>query len=175
MTTLADRLRLSIRDVPDFPKPGIVFKDLTPIFTDVPLFSSTIEAMIEPFMSEPLTHVIGIESRGFLFAAPVAYKLGLPLVPVRKPGKLPRMTYSEHYALEYGSDSLEIHRDALGDDARVLIVDDLLATGGTMSAAVRLVARLGGTVSGVSVVVDLSFLPWRDRLGGQKVSALVDY
>lgn len=172
---LARDLRAAIRDVPDFPKPGILFKDITPVLKDAALFGRTCDALATPWRSAGITHVLAIESRGFIFGAPAALALGAAFVPLRKPGKLPHETVRETYALEYGTDALEAHRDALGSGARVLIVDDLLATGGTAAAAVRLAERLGGTVSGLSVVISLDFLPWQEALKGHRADVLVRF
>ena len=172
---LAEALRAAIINIPDFPRPGIGFKDITPVLHDVALFRRVTDAIAEHWRPVGVTHVLAIESRGFLFGAPVAQALGLPLVPVRKPGKLPRERVTERYALEYGTDALELHADAIGAGGRALIVDDVLATGGTAAAAVRLVERSGGKVAGLAVVIDLSFLPWRDQLPGRIVQALVRY
>jgi adenine phosphoribosyltransferase len=172
---LVRALRAAIRDVPDFPKPGIVFKDITPVLHDAALFAATTQALAEPFRGGGITHVLAIESRGFIFGAPVAQALGVALVPVRKPGKLPRDVVVERYALEYGEDALEVHRDALDAGARVLIVDDVLATGGTAAATARLAERIGATVAGIAVVIDLAFLPWRSTLAGRRVETLVSF
>lgn len=174
-STLSQRLAATIRDVPDFPKPGLLFKDITPVLQDQRLFADSCAALAAPFRDAGITHVCAIESRGFLFGAPVALALDAALVPLRKPGKLPHETVRESYVLEYGSDALEVHRDALGPGARVLLVDDLLATGGTAGAAARLAERLGGEVVGVAVVVSLEFLPWRQALGDRLVVALVSF
>lgn len=173
--TLAADLARTIREVPDFPKPGIAFKDITPVLLDAPLFRRTTDALASAFRDAGVTHVLGIESRGFIFGAPVAQALRVGFVPLRKPGKLPHSRVSERYDLEYGSDALEVHQDALGVGDRALIIDDLLATGGTAAAALRLVARCGADVAGVGVVIDLSFLPWRDRLKGCTVQTLVSF
>jgi len=172
---LAAALSAAILHVPDFPKPGVGFKDVTPVLHDPALFRRVTDAIAEQWRPAGITHVLAIESRGFLFGAPVAQALGAALVPLRKPGKLPRARVSERYALEYGTDALELHADALGAGARALIVDDVLATGGTAAAAVRLAERCGATVAGVAVVIDLSFLPWRQALEGRNVQALVRY
>lgn len=172
---LAAALAATIIDVPDFPKPGIHFKDITPVLLDAALFQRVTGAIAAHWGSAGITHVLAIESRGFLFGAPVAQALGVALVPVRKPGKLPRARVTERYALEYGTDALELHADALGAGARVLIVDDVLATGGTAAAVVRLAERSGAEVAGLAVVIDLSFLPWRAALPGRNVQALVRY
>ncbi len=173
--TLSDVLRAAIRDVPDFPRPGIGFKDITPVLADAELFRRTTEALAEPWQAHGVTHVLAIESRGFLFGGPVALALGAALVPARKPGKLPRTTVQERYALEYGSDALELHHDALPAGGVALVVDDVLATGGTCAAALRLIERLGARAAGASAVIDLSFLPWRDALAGRRVTTLVRY
>lgn len=175
MSELSRRLAASIRDVPDFPRPGILFKDITPVLLDVELFRAVTEGLAAPWREERISHVLALESRGFLFGGPVALALDAALVPARKPNKLPYERVSEPYDLEYGSDALEVHRDAFGPEARVLIVDDLLATGGTAAAAVRLSRRLGAEVVGVAAVVDLSFLPWRTALSGVRVETLVSF
>ena len=163
-----------IRDIPDFPKPGIVFKDITPLLADATAFRATVDQFVERYRGRA-DMVLGIESRGFIIGAAVAYGLGTGLAVVRKPGKLPARTYAARYDLEYGSDALEIHHDAVGDHHRVLIVDDLLATGGTASAAVELVQRCGGRVLACAFVIELAFLNGRQRLAGQDVFALVRY
>jgi adenine phosphoribosyltransferase len=173
--TLAEDIRRAIRDVPDFPKPGIVFKDITPLLADAALFRRATSAMAEPFARSGITHVVAIESRGFLLGAPVALALDAALVPVRKPGKLPSQTASIEYALEYGTDTLEIHADACDHQARVLIVDDVLATGGTAAAAGDLVRGRGAMVEGYSFLMTLSFLTGEKRLSGSKVHQLVRY
>ena len=172
---MEERLKRIIRDVPGFPRAGIVFKDITPILADPVLFRETLEALGRPFKGGSVEKVLGIESRGFIFGPPLAVQLDAGFVPARKPGKLPRETISETYALEYGSDALEIHRDALRKGERVLVVDDLLATGGTAAAAARLVKRQGAEVVGVAFVIELEFLRGRDRLGGLRVHSLVRY
>lgn len=168
-------LKAVIRDIPDFPKPGIVFKDITPVLADPVLFQRTIRAMAEPFADAGVSYVVGVESRGFILGAPVAVELRAGFIPVRKPGKLPYRTAAAEYALEYGSDRLEIHEDAHAPDARVLVVDDVLATGGTAGATCRLVEGLGGVVVGCSFLLALSFLPGLSALSGRRVEALVTY
>lgn len=168
-------VREAIRDVPDFPKPGIVFKDITPVLLDPRLFGLVARSMAQPFKAAGVTRVVAIESRGFMFGAPVALDLEAGLVPVRKPGKLPSARQRVEYALEYGTDALEMHADAIGSHDRVLIVDDVLATGGTAEAAARLVASRGATIAGFSFLIELSFLSGRDRLAPQRVEALVRY
>lgn len=152
-----------IRDVPDFPKPGIVFKDITPVLADADGFAGAMAELAEPWRGVALDAVIGIESRGFILGAALARDLGVGFVPVRKPGKLPARTLALDYALEYGSDRLEIHADALPPGARVLVVDDVLATGGTLRAAVALARRQGAQVIGAAVLVELAFLGARER------------
>jgi adenine phosphoribosyltransferase len=168
-------LRHTIRDIPDFPKAGIVFKDITPVLLDAALFRETLHAMTDPFADDGITHVAGIESRGFILGAPIALALGAAFVPVRKPGKLPALVERVDYALEYGVDALEVHRDALGEGHRVLLVDDVLATGGTAAAACAVIERLGATVVGCSLLMALSFLDGAKRLEGRRVTALVTY
>lgn len=169
------RLRGLVRDVPDYPKPGIVFKDITPLLSDAGAFAAATDAMAEPFAGDGITHVVAIESRGFILGGPVAQRLGAGFVPVRKPGKLPGRTRRQEYALEYGTDALEIHADAAGEGARVLIVDDVLATGGTAAAARALVVAIGGEVVGFSFLVALSFLPGPERLAAARVSWLLEF
>lgn len=171
----AARIRELIRDIPDYPKPGIVFKDITPLLASRDAFRAVTDAMAAPFVDDGITHVVAIESRGFILGGPVAQWLGTGFVPVRKPGKLPARTRRETYELEYGTDTLEIHADACGDQARVLIVDDVIATGGTADATRRLVESLGATVVGFSFLIALSFLPGRERLGSRNVRSLITY
>jgi adenine phosphoribosyltransferase len=161
---LAREVLAVVRDVPDFPKPGVLFKDITPLLLDAELFARTTQAMARPFAHERVSHVVAIESRGFLLGAPVAQHLHAALVPLRKPGKLPATRAREEYALEYGVDALEVHADAFGSSARVLVVDDVLATGGTSAAACRLVERTGGRVVGISFLLVLEFLHGRSAL-----------
>ena len=167
-------LKARIRDIPDFPKPGIVFKDITPLLADGEAFRSTVDRFVERFRGRA-DMVLGIESRGFIIGAAVAYGLGTGVAIVRKPGKLPSRTYAASYELEYGSDSLEIHDDAFVAGTRVLIVDDLLATGGTASAAVQLAERCGGKVVACAFVIELGFLNGRRRLPGREVVSLITY
>jgi len=168
-------LRAKVRDVPDFPKPGIVFKDITPLLADEVSFSTVIDEIVVSFGRGTIDKVVGVEARGFIVASPVAYHFGAGFVPVRKRGKLPWETESESYALEYGEETLEIHRDAIAPGERVAIVDDVLATGGTAEATARLVERLGGTVQGLAFLIELTFLNGRDRLKGYEVLSLVRY
>jgi adenine phosphoribosyltransferase len=172
---VASRVATAIRDVPDFPKPGIVFKDITPVLLDASLFRDATDAMAAPFAGDAISHVVAIESRGFILGAPVAQSLGAAFVPFRKPGKLPHLVERIEYALEYGVDALECHRDALGEGQRVLVVDDVLATGGTAAAACALVESLGASVQGCSFLVELSFLEGRRRLDERRVERIVQY
>ena len=168
-------LRSLIRDVPDFPKPGIVFKDITTLTKDPEGLRVAVDALADRFTDANVDLVVGIESRGFVFGAAVAYKLGVGFVPARKPGKLPAQTVSAAYELEYGTDAIEMHRDAIGQGQRVLIVDDLLATGGTAAAAVELVSGLGGEIVAIAFLIDLAFLRGRDKLAGYEVFSLIEY
>ena len=170
-----DHLRQLIREVPDFPKPGILFYDITTLLKDPAGLRGTIDALTGMYGGAGIDIVIGIEARGFIFAPAVAYAIGAGFVPVRKPKKLPAETIKFSYDLEYGSDTLEIHKDAITPGARVLIVDDLLATGGTAKAVTSLVEQLGGTVAGVCFVVELTFLGGRDKLSGYDVQSLLKY
>ena len=170
-----DLLRKAVRDVPDFPKPGIIFKDITPVLLDPRLFGMATEAMAAPFANRGVTRVVAVESRGFLFGAPIALRLGAGLVPVRKPGKLPSVRQRVQYELEYGTDALEMHADAIGARDRVLIVDDVLATGGTAEAAGRLVRGQGAELAGFSFLIELGFLSGRERLEPVRVEALIRY
>lgn len=172
--SLIERVSRAIRDVPDFPRLGITFKDITPVLSDPALLRDVVRAMQAPFATSDISHVVAVESRGFLFGVPMALALGAAFVPVRKPGKLPWRAARESYALEYGNDAIEIHTDALSTGARVLIVDDVLATGGTAAATCRLVERQGGQVVGVSVLMALGFLRGRDALGARRIHAVWD-
>jgi adenine phosphoribosyltransferase len=168
-------IRGAIRDIPDFPKPGIVFKDITPLLSNGQLFGRTIDILADRYCSQKIDAVLGIESRGFIIGAALAYKLGAGFCIVRKPGKLPYDTHSASYQLEYGTDSLEIHVDALPARARVIIVDDLIATGGTAAATAQLVSRVGGTVVECAFVIELSFLNGREKLKPHAVFSLLQY
>jgi adenine phosphoribosyltransferase len=167
-------LRRYIRDIPDFPKPGIVFKDITPLLADGPALRWTVDHLSERYRGA-VDVVLGIESRGFIIGAALAYALGVGLAVVRKPGKLPAQTFSAEYALEYGNDVLEIHRDAFGHATRVLLVDDLLATGGTASAAVELVEHLRGEIVECAFIIELAFLYGRQRLAPRPVYSIVRF
>ncbi len=172
---MTNELRARIRDIPDFPKKGIVFKDITPVLADAALFGHVVEALADRYRGERISKVVGIESRGFLFAAPVAIALGAGLAIVRKPGKLPWRTAREVYALEYGEDALEMHIDAVGPGERVLVVDDVLATGGTADAVGKLVTGQGADLVGFAFLLELGFLHGARRLGPQKVYSLLQY
>ncbi|MDO8805927.1 MAG: adenine phosphoribosyltransferase [Elusimicrobiota bacterium] len=177
MTTgdLAARIKTIIRDVPDFPKKGIIFKDITPLLADHAAFSEMIRHFAGHYRTAGITKVLGIEARGFLLAAPVALELGAGLAPVRKKGKLPYKTVAASYALEYGTDTLEIHEDAVKPGEKVLIVDDVLATGGTAAAVCALVEKLGGEVAGIAMMIELEFLNGRAKLPGRDIYSLVKY
>jgi len=172
---LAQAVLAALRDVPDFPRPGIMFKDITPVLGDPTLFPRTTQALAEAYRGEGVTHVAAVESRGFLFGAPIAQHLGAALIPLRKPGKLPARRHRVEYALEYGTDALELHTDAVASGARVLVHDDLLATGGTARTLCRLVEQLGGTVAGCGFLIELAFLDGRTALAGYDVHALIAY
>jgi adenine phosphoribosyltransferase len=175
VTDLVTRLTALVRDVPDWPRAGVTFKDITPLLADAGGFAATVDALAAQHADVDIDVVLGIEARGFIFAAPVAYRLGAGFVPVRKAGKLPWHIEAQHYDLEYGTDLLEIHRDAVHEGQRVLILDDVLATGGTAAATAELVERLGATVVGMGFVLELGFLSGRDRLAGRQVDSLVTY
>ena len=175
MTEKIDKLRELIRDVPDFPKKGIIFKDITPLLGDPEGLSTSADLLAEPYKGRGITHVVGMESRGFIFAVPVAERLQAGFVPIRKPGKLPAETVSEEYELEYGTDCLEMHKDAVGAGDKVLVVDDLLATGGTAEATVRMLRSVGAEIVGVAFVIELGFLEGRSRLKGLEVASLIVY
>ncbi|MGI5237569.1 adenine phosphoribosyltransferase [Dactylosporangium sp. CA-139066] len=170
---IADLVASKVLDVPDFPKPGVLFKDLMPLFADGPAFAASVDAIIAEHGAGSFDVVAGIEARGFVIAAAIAYATGKGVVPVRKAGKLPRKTVSATYALEYGEATLEVHADAFLAGERVLVVDDVLATGGTAEATLELVERAGGSISGFSVLLELSFLEGRSRLAPRPVHALL--
>jgi adenine phosphoribosyltransferase len=172
-SALKERVQRTLRDVPDFPKPGIVFKDITPVLADAKLFADVTAAMAAPFEGSGITHVAGIESRGFILAAPVAQMLRAGFLPIRKPGKLPWHTSGRDYALEYGTDRLEMHADACEAGARVLLIDDVLATGGTAAAASGLIEDVGGTVVGCSFLLTIAALNGVERLVGRHVRSLL--
>ncbi len=170
-----EQIKALVRDVPDFPDPGIVFKDITPVLSDPNAFSTIIDLIVVHFGRGNVDKVVGIEARGFILAAPVAYHFGAGVVPVRKKGKLPSATVEEEYSLEYGTASLEIHRDAVATGERVLVVDDVLATGGTAKAAASLVERIGGKVCGIACLIELDFLHGRDKLQAYDLFTLLRY
>ena len=173
--TLESDLRKTIRDIPDFPKPGILFKDITPVLQDGKLFTRIIDAFAGMLKGKAITQVVGIEARGFVFASALAYKLQAGLIPARKQGKLPYRRIAETYKLEYGEATLEIHQDALKRGDRVVLVDDLLATGGTAAATAKLVERTGATIEKILFVVELKFLAGRQALKGWEILSLVSY
>lgn len=170
-----DELRELVRDIPDHPQPGVVFKDITPLLADAEAFRFAIDGIAAPFAESDVSHVVGIEARGFIVAAPVAHQLRAGFVPVRKQGKLPWRTVAQQYALEYGTDTLELHVDGVGPRDRVLIVDDVLATGGTAQATAALVAGTGATVVGLGFLIELEFLSGRSRLIDHKIASLLRY
>lgn len=171
----AEYLKSLIRSVPDFPGPGILFRDITTLLKESQGLKKAVEAMLAPFAESDLELIAGIESRGFVLAAPMAMQRGCGLVLIRKPGKLPAATLSQEYQLEYGRDAVEIHRDAIRPGQRVLLVDDVLATGGTMAAARQLVVGLGGEVVGISFLVELPALKGREKLGNCRVESTIQY
>jgi adenine phosphoribosyltransferase len=171
----AEDLRAKIREIPDFPKPGILFYDITTLLKDPAAFKESVDLMLGSYRDEKVDVVVGMESRGFIFSAPMAYELDAGLVPVRKLGKLPAEVLSVEYALEYGSNTLEIHRDAIQPGQRVLVVDDLLATGGTVKGTIELVQRLQGEIVGLAFLVELDFLKGRERLEGYRVTSVIRY
>ena len=169
------KVKNRIRDIKDYPKVGIVFKDITPVIKDNECLRISLDLLSEPFKGRGITTVLGMESRGFIFGVAVAERLGAGFVPIRKPGKLPAETIYEEYELEYGKDRLEMHRDALSSDDRVLIVDDLLATGGTANATIKLAKSTGAEVIGASFLIELEFLKGRDKLGKIEVHSIIKY
>jgi len=168
-------LKSTIRDVPDFPKEGIVFKDITTLLKDAKAFHRAVEELCAPYRGQGLDVIVGIESRGFIFGGAMAVELGVGFVPVRKPGKLPADTVKEEYALEYGTDTIELHKDGIQAGMRVLIVDDLLATGGTAAASVKLVEKCGGKVIGIAFLIELGFLGGREKLKDIPIHVLIHY
>jgi adenine phosphoribosyltransferase len=171
----AEDLRAKIREIPDFPKPGILFYDITTLLKDAAAYKEAIDLMIEPYRDSGVDLVVGMESRGFIFSGPIAYQLGAGFIPVRKLGKLPAETISVEYALEYGSNTLEIHKDAIRPGQRVLVVDDLLATGGTVRGTIELVERLGGKIVGLAFLVELLSLKGRERLADYETTSVIEY
>lgn len=172
---MQENLKRYIREVPDWPKPGILFYDITTLLKQGPQLAQLFDLLAERYADAQIDAIAGIEARGFIFGPALAYRLGAGFIPVRKPRKLPAATISAEYALEYGTDCLEMHRDAVTPGERVLIVDDLIATGGTAAASARLVEQLGGVVAGLAFIVELTFLHGRERLGGHDVFSLLQY
>lgn len=170
-----ERIRANIRTIPDFPEPGVVFRDITPLVKDPDTLRLTIHRLVDPFLGERVTYVAGMEARGFIFGSLVAWELGVGFIPLRKPGKLPYDIQSADYELEYGKAALEVHIDAVSAGDRVLVVDDLLATGGTCAASCELVERLGAEVAACCFVVELKSLGGRAKLGSRRIHALVEY
>lgn len=168
-------LQAAIRDIHDFPKPGIVFKDITPLLSDPAIFSHSVELLAETVKDQKIDKVLGIDARGLIFGAPVALALKAGFIPLRKPGKLPWKTHSASYDLEYGSDSLEIHQDAIQPGDKIMLIDDLLATGGTASAAIQLISKLGGEIVCASFLIELNFLNGRQKLGSTKIHSILQY
>ncbi len=168
-------LKSTIRDVPDFPKEGIIFKDITTLLKDNNALRQAVDELCGAYEDSEIDQVVCVESRGFIFGAPVAYHLGAGMVPVRKPGKLPAQTNQVTYELEYGTDTLEIHQDAISEGDKVLIVDDLLATGGTTEATIKLVEKLGGKIVGIAFLIELTFLNGRDKLNGHPITSILKY
>ena len=168
-------LKKAIRDIPDFPKKGIIFKDITPLLQNTGLFRKAVDRLAEEFKSRKIDVVASVESRGFILGAAIAYKLGVSFVPVRKKGKLPYKTYSVTYDLEYGQDTLEMHQDAVGRGAKVLIIDDLLATGGTLAATIDLVKKMGGEIAGIGFLIELTFLNGRKKAPGHEIFSLIKF
>ena len=175
MTDMNTHLKQFIRDVPDFPIEGIMFRDITTLLAEPAGFKSAIDGLLEPYLNQQIDKVVVIESRGFIFGTPMAYELNAGVVPVRKPGKLPAETLTEEYDLEYGTNTLQIHTDAIYEGERVIIVDDLLATGGTGEATINLVEKLGGKIVGISFLAELMALNGRERLEGHTYYSLVQY
>ncbi len=175
MNPKLQKVKQAIRDVPDFPKEGILFKDITPLLQDSDLFATTITLFEEALSDTPFDVIAGIESRGFIFGAALALKLNKGFIPIRKPGKLPYKTFKEEYALEYGTDALEIHQDAVQKGQRVLLVDDLLATGGTALAAAKLIEKCGGQVANICFLIELTFLKGMQKLQGYPVKTLIQF
>jgi len=172
---VAGEIKAAIRDIPDFPKKGIVFKDITPLLADPKIFNDVISAFAEKYKNRGITKVLGVESRGFLLAAPVALRIGAGMVPVRKKGKLPHKTVSATYALEYGTDTLEMHEDAIRPGEKILIIDDVLATGGTCAAVCEMAEKLGGRIDGIGMLIELTFLNGKNKLDKYDLFSLIKY
>ena len=174
-TERTDYIRSKVRDIPDFPKPGILFKDITPVLADPKAFNLCLDLMAERYDGERIDAIVGIESRGFIFGAALAAKMRKAFVPTRKPGKLPAAVFRQEYALEYGSDAIEIHQDAIKKGERILIVDDLIATGGTAKAAADLITKVGGKVIAATFAIELTFLPGAEKLKPVPIYSLLQY
>ncbi|MDP3883038.1 MAG: adenine phosphoribosyltransferase [Candidatus Staskawiczbacteria bacterium] len=172
---ISHKIKAKIREIPDWPKPGVNFKDITPLLEDKKLFSLTIDRLCAPYENEKIDKIIGIDARGFLLASAMAYKLKTGVAIIRKKGKLPSKTVSKQYALEYGSNTIEMHQDSILPGEKILLVDDVLATGGTMAAAVNLVKKLKGEIIGIEFLIELSFLNGKNALKGQKINSLIKY
>lgn len=172
---MPQRIRAAIADIADFPKKGIVFKDITPVLGDPELLGHSIDLLAAPWIDAGIDYVAGIEARGFIFASAVAIKLNAGFIPIRKPGKLPGETYSQSYDLEYGTDTVELHKNSIKSGAKVLLIDDLLATGGTAAAAIKLLGQCDCTVAGVSFLINLTFLNGEEKLAGTPVNSIVSY
>ena len=168
-------LKSKIRDIPDFPKPGIIFKDITTLLQDFDAFKLSVDMLVKQHQNNKIDKVAGIEARGFIFGAAVAYAMNAGFIIIRKPGKLPYQTVKQTYELEYGSDEIEIHEDSIKPGERILLVDDLLATGGTMAAAADLINKIGGDIVGISFVVELTFLHGREKLKGHNIHSIIEY
>jgi len=168
-------LEAAVRNVPDFPQPGIQFKDITPVLADARLFAGAVDLLIEPHREASIDHCVGIDARGFIFAAAAAQKLGTGFIPIRKQGKLPWKTHEESYALEYGEATIAIHQDAITPGQRVLLLDDLLATGGTAAAAIHLLEKIGAEIVEASFLIELTFLNGREKMNGHPIRALITY
>lgn len=175
MNPVAAELKSAIRDVPDFPKKGIIFKDITPLLKDPALFKKAVDALAAPFENKKIDKVASVESRGFILGSALAYNLGASFIPVRKKGKLPYLTYYAEYELEYGTDILEMHQDAIQKGDKVLIIDDLLATGGTLGAVINLVRKMGGEIAGIGFLIELAFLKGREKNKGYEIFSLIKY
>jgi adenine phosphoribosyltransferase len=175
MATQVDMLKGLIRDIPDWPKKGILFRDITPLLADALAFNTAINLLVQPFLDKKIDYVASVEARGFIFGVAVAQKLGAGIIPIRKKGKLPHHTHTEEYDLEYGTDTLQVHRDAAASGASVLLVDDLLATGGTTAAAIRLLNKIPAKVVGVSFLIELAALKGRARLGECDIHSVISY
>lgn len=171
----ADALRAAVRDVPDFPKPGIIFKDITPILADPMLFNQAVGLMAETLQDQKINKIVGIEARGFIFGAALSHHLGVGFIPLRKKGKLPWKTHEQAYQLEYGEAVIELHQDAVIEGENVILVDDLLATGGTLAAAIKLLDRLQAKLVGIAVLVELEFLQGRDKLNSHPLHSILKY